>query len=239
MSGSPRILGVTLARSGSKGVPGKNTKLLCGKPLIAHTIKEALQSSLLTDYVVSTDSQEVANLSKRLGADVPFIRPQELAQDNSSSVSALKHAVNEMELLRKFKYDFVVELMVTNPFKTTFDIDTAIRSLIESGADSVIAVKRVTDGHPARIKKLVGGRIEDFCVPEELESRRQDLKPDAFIRCGAIYALTRSELMDRNRRYGSSFSLAMELAFTDSVNIDDENDFALAEILMTREFQNG
>ena len=110
MSGSPRILGVTLARSGSKGVPGKNTKLLCGKPLIAHTIKEALQSSLLTDYVVSTDSQEVANLSKRLGADVPFIRPQELAQDNSSSVSALKHAVNEMELLRKFKYDFVVEL---------------------------------------------------------------------------------------------------------------------------------
>ena len=239
MSGSPRILGITLARSGSKGVPGKNTKLLCGEPLIAHTIKEARQSTLLTDYIVSTDSQEVANLSKRLGADVPFIRPQELAQDNSSSVSALKHAVNEMERLRKLKYDFVIELMVTNPFKTTFDIDKAIQTLIDSGADSVIAVKRVTDGHPARLKKLIRGRIEDFCVPEELESRRQDLKPDAFIRCGAIYALTRSELMDRNRRYGSNFSLAMELAYTDSVNIDDENDFALAEILMTRKLQNG
>lgn len=233
-SESPKVLGVTLARSGSKGVPGKNTRLLAGIPLLGHTVIEAQKATMLSNYVVSTDSSEIATIAKDLGAWVPFLRPLELASDVASSAAALQHAVTRVEDLLKVRFDFVVELMATNPFKVAKDIDNAITTLIDSGADTVIAVKRVLDEHPARVKKIVNGFIQDFCVEEKLESRRQDLEPEAFIRCGAIYAMTRSELMDAGRRYGSSRSIPFELEYKNSINIDSENDFLLAEILLSR-----
>lgn len=229
-----KILGVTLARGGSKGVPGKNTRLLAGKPLIEYTIREALYSNLITDYIVSTDDHGIAELARSLGARVPFLRPAKLAQDTSTSVDALRHAVNFVENEKKITFDFVIELMVTNPFKNHFDIDNSLKLIDESGADSVIAMSQVHDGHPMRLKKIVDGRIEDFCLPEPLEGRRQDLKPEAFIRCGAIYAIRRDELMIAGRRYGSMHSLPIMLGFKESVNIDTENDFLLAEALMSR-----
>lgn len=229
-----KILGVTLARAGSKGVVGKNIRELAGAPLISYTVSEALRSSLITDYVVSTESREIANLVNSLGAETPFLRPIELARDESTSVDALHHAIQFMESKNKCKYDYVIELMATNPFKTAADIDRSLNLLIDTGADSVIAVNRVLDGHPTRIKKLVDGRIRDFCLPEPQEGRRQDLRPDAFIRCGAIYALKRDEIMVNRRRYGSVFSLPIELDFNNSVNIDTENDFYLASFLMEK-----
>jgi CMP-N-acetylneuraminic acid synthetase len=225
---------VTLARSGSKGVPGKNIRPINGRPLIAYTIEEALKSKLISDYIISTDSEQIAQVSRELGAEVPFLRPTHLAQDDSPSADALIHAVKAMEDLRGFKYDYVIELMVTNPFKTFRDIDKAVEMLSTSGADSVIAVKRVYDGHPARIKKIIDGKLQDFCVPEILESRRQDLSPPAYIRCGAIYALSRNEIIENGRRYGSDFSLAFELENPKSINIDDEFDLALAELILGR-----
>ncbi len=229
-----KVLGVTLARSGSKGVPGKNIRPINGRPLIAYTIEEALKSKLISDYIISTDSEQIAQVSRELGAEVPFLRPTHLAQDDSPSADALIHAVKAMEDLRGFKYDYVIELMVTNPFKTFRDIDKAVEMLSTSGADSVIAVKRVYDGHPARIKKIIDGKLQDFCVPEILESRRQDLSPPAYIRCGAIYALSRNEIIENGRRYGSDFSLAFELENPKSINIDDEFDLALAELILGR-----
>ena len=91
-------------------------------------------------------------------------------------------------------YDFVVELMCTNPTKTVEDIDSCIDMLVKTNADSVIAVHKLEDHHPLRIKKIIDGRIVDFCLEEPLESRRQDLKPDAYIRSGSIYALKRDHL---------------------------------------------
>ena len=232
--GGKKVIGITLARGGSKGIPGKNIRSIAGQPLIAFTINAARAVSLLDTYVVSTDSEEIAEIARGLGAHAPFLRPKELAQDSSTSVVAMQHAVNEMERITGFRFDYVVEIMVTNPFKNSRDIESAVRLLHETGADSVIGVKKLDDGHPARIKKIVNGKLEDFCVPEVLESRRQDLKPEAYVRCGAIYALTRNELMVEGRRYGSANSVPLELEFKESINIDNESDFLLAELLLEK-----
>ncbi len=235
MINGKKVLGITLARGGSKSVPKKNIRPLAGKPLIAYTIEAALSSSYLDDYIVSTEDQEIADICSDLGARVPFLRPVELASDTASSADALCHAVDFVEHERGEKFDYVIELMATNPFKTSLQIDKALEKLDETGADSVIAVTRVWDYHPARIKKLDDkGRLVNFCVPEPLEARRQDLTPPAYIRCGSIYALRRDYLMTTKTRYGSKESYALVVPEEESINIDNEFDFALAEIIIEK-----
>ena len=229
-----RILGVTLARGGSKSIPKKNIRLLSGIPVIAHTIHEALKSDLINRYVVSTDDVEIQKIALSYGAECPFLRPAEFATDTASSVAALQHAVDWVEKVEGKQYDYVIELMATNPMKTVDDIDGCIKKLIDSGADSVIAVHRLDDHHPARIKKIVDDRIIDFCVPERLESRRQDLTPYAYIRSGSIYALRRDHLMIQGQRYGSVESRPYILPPERTVNIDSELDFLIAEQLLKK-----
>jgi CMP-N-acetylneuraminic acid synthetase len=229
-----RILGITLARGGSKSVPKKNIRLLAGLPLIAHTINQALLSKYLDKYIVSTDDEEIRDCAIRYGAEAPFLRPPVYATDDATSVSALQHAVEWIESREGFTYDYVVELMATNPLKNYNDIDSCIEKLIRTGADSVIAVHKLEDHHPARIKKIVEDRIEDFCVTEKIESRRQDLRPEAYVRSGAIYALRRNHLMVDGRRYGSTESRPYILPPERSLNIDCEVDFLVAENLLPK-----
>lgn len=233
-SGRPKILGVTLARSGSKGVPGKNVKDLAGRPLLAYTIDEAKKSQWITDYIVSTESRDVQLQALQLGAQAPFLRPSYLATDTATSAHALIHAVEWMEKKHGQRFEYVVELMATNPLKTVEDIDSCLSRLVDTGADSVVALNEVGDGHPARLKKIVGDKIVDFCVPEPLEARRQDLIPKAFIRSGSIYALRRDELMVHGRRYGSNNSVAYILPAERAINIDSELDWIVAESLIRR-----
>jgi len=214
-----KILAITLARGGSKGIKNKNIKKISGKPLIFYTIKEALKSNLISDYIVSTDSQDISNISKKLGAKVPFLRPKKYSTDKASSVSALKHAVIWMENEHNIKYDFVIELMCTNPLKTKSDIESVIKKLIKTKADSVIAVNKLEDHHPRRIKKIVNDKIVDFCLNEKKESRRQDLKPDAYIRSGSIYGMKRDYLIKKNRRYGGNNSRPYVLDSKKAINI--------------------
>ena len=225
-----KILGVTLARGGSKGVKNKNIRNFNGKPLIYHTIKEALKVKKFTDYIVSTDSIKIKNISEKLGADCPFLRPKNISNDRASSVEALIHAVNFCEKKNKIKYDFIIELMVTNPFKSKIDINNCINILINKKVDSVIGVNEVTEHHPARIKKIKNGYIHDFCIKEEF-FRRQDLKPKAFIRNGSIYALKRKTLMVNKKRFGSKKSIPYQLIKKNNINIDSLLDFKLAEYM--------
>jgi len=229
-----KILGITLARGGSKSVPKKNIKLLCGKPLIAYTIAEAQKSKYINRYIVSTDDEEIKEIAMGYGAEVPFLRPRELSTDTASSAAAIKHALDFVEKEENCKYDYVIELMCTNPLKTVEDIDSCIQKIIETGADSVIAVHKLEDHHPIRIKKIVDDHIVDFCLPEVNESRRQDLKPEAYVRSGAIYALKRNELMLYNRRYGTNDSRPHILPPERAVNVDTEIDFMVAEKLMAK-----
>lgn len=228
----PRILGITLARGGSKSIPKKNTKPINGVPLIAYTIAEAKRSRLLSRYIISTDDEEIMAVSKKYGAEAPFKRPEHLSSDQATSMAALQHAVAWAEKEEGKNYDYVIELMCTNPMKTAEDIDAVLQKLIETKADSVIGVSRLDDHHPARIKKIIDDKIVDFCVPEIRDSRRQDLKPDAFIRNGSIYAMTRDSLMLHNARYGTENSRPYVMPGEKYVNVDSPIDFILAEALL-------
>jgi CMP-N,N'-diacetyllegionaminic acid synthase len=229
-----KILGITLARGGSKSVPRKNIRPIFGVPLIGYSIAEALRSHFITRYIVSTDDEEIRQVALKYGADAPFLRPSEFSTDTASSVGALQHAVNWVEQEEGVRYDYIVELMCTNPMKNVDDIDNCIEKLISTGADSVIAVHRIEDHHPIRIKKIIDDRIIDFCLPEKAETRRQDLKPDAYVRSGSIYALRRDHLMVDGRRYGSIESRPYILPDERAVNVDTEIDFLIAENLLQR-----
>lgn len=230
----PRILGVILARGGSKSVPRKNIRPLAGLPLIAYTIREALKCRRITRLVVSTEDPEIADVAKKFGAQVPFLRPAELATDKTPSKDCLQHAVRFVEAEEGRAYDFIVELMCTNPLKTVEDIDAVVDKLVATGAESVIGMARLYDQHPARVKRIVDDRIVDFCVPEPDGAMRQDLQPPAYIRNGSIYAMRRDALMVMDRRYGTKDSRPYVFPDDRTVNIDSEADWHAAEAMMKK-----
>ena len=200
--------------------------------MIAYTIEEALKSQYIDDYIVSTDDEEIKNVSLKFNAQVPFLRPGEFSTDEASSSSALIHAVDFMEKKNGFNYDFIIELMCTNPLKNKHDIDSIIEKAYQTNAESVIAVHKLDDHHPARIKKIVNDKIVDFCIEEPNEARRQDLRPLAYIRSGSIYCMRRDFLMDKGQRYGGDDSRPYILPDERAVNIDTLNDFKLANIII-------
>jgi CMP-N-acetylneuraminic acid synthetase len=234
----PKILGVTLARGGSKGIPKKNIKDLCGKPLIAYTIEAGLKSQLFDEFVVSTDSQEIAEVAAKFGAKVPFLRPDELSQDHIWSRDALKHAVLECEKTYQKTYDYVVELPCVSPLRNDIHIKEAVKKLIETKADSVISVCQMQDKHPVRMKRIKDDLLQDFCqeFPEGEGSRRQDLEP-CFIRNGAIYSMTRDCIINKFSRSGN-ISRPYVMDEFHSVNIDSIIDFYLAESLIRMKNEN-
>ena len=228
-----RVLGITLARGGSKGIKNKNLSMIGGKNLIDFTIEESLKSKFLDRYIISTDSKDIKEHCISRGAEVPFLRPSSLASDTASSTDALQHAVYFCEE-DKNKFDIIVELMCTNPFKTFKDIDKCIEMLVDNQADSVIGMCKVEEYHPARLKKIVNGKIIDFCVPET-KGRRQDLRPFAYIRNGSIYALTRKYLMIDNLRFGGNNSYAYLMPSDKSINIDSPYDLIIANQLLSKQ----
>ena len=227
-----KVLGVILARGGSKGVPKKNIKEINGKPLIAHTIHAALRSEVFDQLVVSTDSEEIANVAADHGAEVPFMRPDELAQDHIWSRDALKHAVLESEKVYNNVYDYVIELPCIAPLRNETHIREAYEKLRDNACDSVTSFVQMQDKHPVRMKRIIDDRIYDFCreYPEGEGSRRQDLEP-CYIRNGAIYAMTRDCIVEEFSRHGK-VCLPYVMKESESVNIDTMLDFKLAEILL-------
>ena len=226
-----KILAITLARGGSKSVPRKNILPILGIPLIAYTIVEAKRSKFISRFVVSTDDEEIQQTAIDYGAEAPFLRPTHLSTDQATSAAALQHAVAWSENDEGVQYDYIIELMCTNPMKTAEDIDAVLEKLISTGADSVIGMNKLEDHHPARIKKIVDDRIVDFCVPE-ISSRRQDLKPIAYIRNGSMYAMRRDVLMVEGKRYGTENSRPYVMSAERSVNVDTTLDFLMAETLL-------
>lgn len=235
-----KILGIILARGGSKGIPKKNIYPICGHPLIAYSISAALNSSYVTDIVVSTDSDEIADIAKEYGADVPFMRPEGLAGDTITSVDALSHAAKEAELFFGEVYDYIVELPCVSPLRDNTHIDEAIKKLIDTGCDSVISMVSTGEKHPTRLKKIVDDKIIDFCkeYPEPAcGSRRQDLKPISYIRNGAIYSMKRDVLIKEHSRHGKD-SRPYIMPPEKSINIDEPLDLKMASFMISNGFCN-
>ncbi len=222
-----RVLGVIPARGGSKGVPRKNIAPLLGKPLIAYTIQAALESTLLTDVVVSTDDEEIAQVSQDFGAQVPFMRPAELATDRAQAVPTIQHAVREMERIRGCRYDAVVMLQPTTPLRTSEDIDQCLRKLFATDADSVISVVEVGGYHPVRMKRIVDDRLVDY-AEEEVENRPRQELPPVYLRAGSVYATRRDVLMEQGTFKGR-VSRPFVVPAERHVNVDSPMDLKVAE----------
>lgn len=227
----PKILGVITARGGSKGIPGKNIKMLGDKPLIAYTIEAARKSNLITHLIVSTDDEAIARTAKEYGAEVPFMRPKELAQDITPHLPVMRQAIEFMEKKLDLLFDYVVIFQPTSPFRTVDDIDGTIQKLIDTGADSAVSVCEVdSSAHPMKIKKLEGDRVRPYCLEEPEGARRQDL-PVAYKRSSAVYAMKRDLIMKANRLYGE-FIVGHIVPTDRSIDIDTPFDWLKAEYML-------
>lgn len=227
-----RILAVITARGGSKGVPRKNIKDLGGRPLIAYSIEVAKQSGLISHLIVSTDDEEIANMAKEFGADVPFMRPVELAGDTVVHADVMKHAVGFMEERLGIFFDYVVILQPTSPFRLVGDIDETLKVLMESGADSGVSMMELDGDHPIKIKKMEGNQVLPYCLSEPEGVRRQDL-PKAYKRSSAVYAVKRDVLMNQGMIFGGS-TVGYVVPNERSIDIDTEYDWLRAEYMLKK-----
>ncbi len=225
-----KILAVITARGGSKGIPRKNIKVLGGKPLIAYTIEIAKKSSLISHLIISTDNDEIADVARFFGANVPFLRPETFAQDTSTHVEVMQHAVHFMEEQLKVVFDYVVILQPTSPFRLVEDIDKTLDLLIKTDADSSVSMVELEGDHPVKIKKMEGNRVIPYCVAEPEGVRRQDL-PKAYKRSSAVYAMRRDVLMEYGSLFGKDI-VGHIIPAERSIDIDTEYDWLRAEYML-------
>ena len=228
-----KVLGVITARGGSKGIPGKNLKLLAGKPLLAYTVEAARRSGALDHVILSTDDEAIAAAGRDLGCDVPFIRPFDLAQDHTPHLPVIQHATRWMQERASYQPDAVMILQPTSPLRTPEDIAAAVSLLDRSGADSVLSVNEVSPhSHPMRTLRVDNaGNAVLFVSGEPVRkriNRRQDLPP-AWVMNGAIYACRTRVLFDAEPSLYGSRVVAYRMPTERSISIDDLHDWEAAE----------
>lgn len=227
-----RILGIIPARGGSKGVPRKNIKLLGKMPLIEYTIHSSKESKFLTDTIVSTDDEEIAIAAEISGCKPPFVRPSELAQDASTSIEVVQHAIDFFEKQNIF-FDAVCLLQPTSPFRETDFIDAAIQKFIAKQSDSLVSVLPVPHEYNPHwtFEETENGLLKIATGDKTMISRRQEL-PKAFHRDGSIY-ITKTSVIKKGTFFGES------VAYIESnpdfyVNIDTMEDWKKAEELIVK-----
>jgi CMP-N,N'-diacetyllegionaminic acid synthase len=225
------ILSVIPARGGSKGIPKKNIVKINDKPLIEYTIKAALGVSYLTDIVVSTDDQEIANIASELGASVPFIRPKNLANDRALTAPVVRHAIDFMENLNGMQYDAILLLQPTSPFRKSKHIIKAIEIFETNNYDSLVSIVNVDGYHPFRMKRLVEDKLINFIDQGFWDMRPRQSLPKVYIRNGSIYLCTRDVIVNEGELIGKN-CYGMEMNEFESINIDSKIDLMVAESIL-------
>jgi CMP-N,N'-diacetyllegionaminic acid synthase len=223
-----KILAIIPVRGGSKGVPGKNIKLLSGKPLLAYTSEIALQSNYLKEIIVSTEDKAIVEVSERLGIQVPFIRPMALAQDDTPTIEVIIHALQWYEKQTIF-FDAVCLLQVTSPFRTLDFLEKAIEKFISSDCDSLVSVQKVPHEYNPHwaFEVNADGNLKIATGETKIISRRQEL-PIAYHRDGSIYITKTEVLLKEHSLYGKSTAF-IESDAKSYVNIDTLEDWEKAE----------
>jgi CMP-N,N'-diacetyllegionaminic acid synthase len=223
------MVGLVVARGGSKGIPRKNTAPLAGKPLIYWTIDAALASTALRRTIVSTDDGKIARVARERGAEVPFARPAELALDTTASLDVALHALDWLQMDEGHDPEYLLLLQPTSPFRTASDIDGAADLAVRRQADAVLGVS-LAENHPYLTRRILeDGSLADFVQSDMAYLRRQDLPP-AYVINGAIY-ITRAESLRRNRTFFPTGALAYIMPQDRSLDIDTPWDLAVAELL--------
>jgi len=225
-----KVLGIIPARGSSKTIQRKNLKKLGSRPLIYYAIKNALESKKLDRVIVSTEDKEIAEVAKKYGAEVPFLRPKKLARDNVSLIPVVIHAMRYLEKKEGWKADVVVSIQPTSPFLEAEDIDRAISKLIRTRCDSVVTICKLTHGHPYWAYRLKNGKLEPLFRYGSKYLQKQDLPPFYSI-TGGLYVRWRKLLENWS---GSDFALgknigAIILDEIKAIDIDTPIDFAIAE----------
>jgi CMP-N,N'-diacetyllegionaminic acid synthase len=226
-----KVLGIVPARGGSKGIPRKNLALLLGRPLLAYTVDAAARSKRLDKTVLSTDDEEIAEEGRRLGLEVPFMRPAELALDDVPTLPVLQDVVRRLEEEGQ-RYDAILTLQPTNPLRQTEDIDGAIELLERTGADSVISFVDAGEKHPARMKMIDEClRVWDPPFCEAFEGQPRQALPKYFLREGSVYLTRRNVLIEQNSLKGRDCRAWM-IPQERACNIDSAFDLFLAEQIL-------
>lgn len=217
-----RIAAIIPARGGSKGVPGKNIRILKEKPLITYSIEQAIQSSFITDVYVSTDDKYIKEVAEHGGAKV-ISRPYDISGDNASSESALLHVLGSINV----EFDYIVFLQCTSPFRKPSDIDNAILKIVEEKSDSLLSV---ISNHRFLWRNTTLG-VESINYDYKFRPRRQDMSIQ-YQENGSIYIFKPWVLKETSNRLGGKISMYV-MGEMSGVDIDSEFDFTLAEALLS------
>jgi CMP-N-acetylneuraminic acid synthetase len=228
-----KILVVVAARAGSKGVKNKNIRDLLGKPLVAYTIEQVIKWGKFHKFIVSTDSPEIARIAQSYGAEVPFLRPPELATDTASKLDTLRHALGEAEKYYNTKFDAVLDLDVTSPIRTINDIDNIVSLFKEKKADCVFSVvKAHRNPYFNMVEKKSDGTVIICKQPPKVIERRQDA-PLVYEMNASMYVYDREFLLGAlSNTLFTDKTYAYEMSQVSGVDIDREIDFKYIEFLV-------
>lgn len=237
------ILGIIPARGGSRGVPRKNIRELCGKPLIAWTVGEAKKSRLLTRTIVSTEDSEIASVARSCGAEVPFMRPAGIAGHLSTDLEFLTHALDWLKAHEAYEPDIVVILRVTSPLKTAAHIDAGIQKLLDTPEADAARPICEAPKHPYKMWKIAADAafLEPFLDAsftgfDQPHNLPRQLFPQIYIHTGAMDVMRRRTIQELKSTSGNKLAhFFMEPEA--SVNIDNEIDFQFAEFLLRKRME--
>lgn len=227
-----KILCTICARGGSKGVPGKNIKQLNGKPLIAYTIETAQKWDKADKIIVSTDNPEIADKAKKYGVDVPFLRPHELAEDNSGKMEAIRHAVDFLEQRGEY-YDIVIDLDVTSPLRTVEDLDNALKLFLDNDVNDVYSVCEARRNPYFNMVELTeNGRVK-LCKKLDKTVLSRQTAPKVYDMNASIYIYKRDFIMSTDICHSDN-TMAYIMPAERSIDIDSQLDFKIVEFLIKK-----
>ena len=223
------MLALIPARGGSKGLPKKNIMLFNGLPLIAHTIIAAIKSKKVSQVVISTDSEEIANIARQYDARIPFMRPDTLAEDNSIANDAYIYTIDRLNSEFNESYKEFVILQPTSPLRNSMDIDNAINLFFKKGADSVVSCTEMNHPPLWALRLNKNNELQPYFDNESLELNRQELEP-AFSPNGAIVVLRYATFKSR-KSFFTNNTFGYNMPIDRSVDIDTLQDFKYAEMI--------
>lgn len=233
------ILAIIPARGGSKGIPRKNIKKLNGKPLLEYTVDAINKCKLIDRAILSTDDDEIINIGSKLGLEVPFKRPLNLAQDDTPALPVIKHALNALEDIDGYKPDVIILLQPTSPLRTNKHISEALNLYLSNNVDTVVSVTEVPHNmNPYSIMHLKeNGEVVPFLKFDENKNLRQ-FKPIYYARNGAaIYIVSYETIMSQNTLYGKKIRPYF-MKREESFDIDEKIDWDIIENILEKGEQN-
>lgn len=225
----PRVLGLLPARGGSKGLPGKNLMEIGGKPIIGWAANALLGSPLVTVAVCSTESAEIAAVARKMGLQVPFTRPKELADDTALVRDVILHALEVLSEQRIEDFEYVALVQATSPTVTRLDVDSAIDLCVAKNFDTVVTARATPHAfHPAMMFSSVDQKVESWFSGSDLAAGRRQAWPKVYVRTGLVYVFKVSFLLSNASFYAGSTGF-IEVEGERAISIDDWHDFILAK----------